>query len=204
LVYGCDCDFVPKLAKGSRQHLSAFLLGFGIRFNALLDKSRTLVQDLPNHTAEPMSDGPEGGLIAQPGEQTPEHELKMTTSLLDSSVCRLVQHPVQIFIVLGGATAVVLFGAFVFSGTGPHPKKSIPPLREMYWLPPHFCEDLLHRDKFETHECRGGAAKETTGRHLVLSAPIVVHACFTAAMISCWRAFTNGAEYRLVQRKERP
>jgi hypothetical protein len=28
-VYACDCDFVPKLAKGSRQQLSAFLLGFG-------------------------------------------------------------------------------------------------------------------------------------------------------------------------------
>jgi hypothetical protein len=124
----------------------------------------------------------------------------MTTFLLDSSVCRLVQHPVQIFIALRGATAMVLFGAFVFSGTGPPPKKSIPPLREMYWLAP----PLLRRDKCETHECRGGAAKETTVRHLVLFAPIVVHACFTAAMISCWRAFTNGAECRLVQRKERP
>ena len=61
------------------------------------------------------------GLIAQPGQQTPEHGVKMTTFLLDSSVCRLVQHPVQIFVALGGATAVVLFGAFVFSGTGPHP-----------------------------------------------------------------------------------
>jgi hypothetical protein len=38
-VYGCDCDFVPKLTKGSRQHLSAFLLGPGIRLAALLDKS---------------------------------------------------------------------------------------------------------------------------------------------------------------------
>jgi len=49
-----------------------------------------------------MSDGPDGGLIAQPGQQTPEHDLKMTTFLLDGSVCRLVQHPAQIFIAFGG------------------------------------------------------------------------------------------------------
>src|SRR6266403_3062089 len=81
-----------------------------------------LMQDLPNHTAEPMGDGPDGRLIAQPRQQTAEHDLKMTTFLLDGRVCRLVQHPAQIFIALGGATAVVLFSAFVFSGTGPHPR----------------------------------------------------------------------------------
>src|SRR6266853_1344591 len=51
-VYGCDCDLVAKLAKCSRQHLSAFLLSPGIRFAALLDKSHPLMQDLPNHTLE--------------------------------------------------------------------------------------------------------------------------------------------------------
>jgi hypothetical protein len=53
-AYRCDCDLVAKLAKRSRQHLSAFLLGPGIRFAALLDKSHPLMQDLPDHTAEPM------------------------------------------------------------------------------------------------------------------------------------------------------
>jgi hypothetical protein len=49
-IYGCDCDFVPELAKRSRQHPGAFVLGLGIRFDAVLDKSNPLVQDLPNHS----------------------------------------------------------------------------------------------------------------------------------------------------------
>jgi hypothetical protein len=40
------------------------------------------MQDLPDHAAEPMSDGPNSGLIAQPRQQTPEHGLKITTVLL--------------------------------------------------------------------------------------------------------------------------
>src|ERR1700730_1981403 len=42
LVYGCDCDLVPELAKGSRQHAGALLLSLRIRFGALLDKSNPL------------------------------------------------------------------------------------------------------------------------------------------------------------------
>src|ERR1700730_13925714 len=44
LVYGCDCDLVPELAKGSRQHAGALLLSLRIRFGALLDKSNPLMQ----------------------------------------------------------------------------------------------------------------------------------------------------------------
>ena len=71
------------------------------------------MQDLPHHAAEPMGDGPDGGLIAQARQQAPEHHLKVTAFPLDRSVRRLVQHPPQIFIAFGGATAVVLFGTFV-------------------------------------------------------------------------------------------
>ena len=46
-AYGCDCDLVAELAKGSRQHPSALLLSLGIRFGALLDESNPLMQDLP-------------------------------------------------------------------------------------------------------------------------------------------------------------
>jgi hypothetical protein len=74
-----DCNFVAQLAKRSRQHLSASHLGLGMRFAALLDKSHPLVQHLPNHAAEPMSDSPDGGLIAQPRQQTPEQRLKMSS-----------------------------------------------------------------------------------------------------------------------------
>src|SRR5258705_12174955 len=72
---GCDCDVVPELAKGSCQHTGALLLSLGVRFGALLDKSNPFVQDLPNHAAESMGDCPDGGLIAEPRYQTPEHRL---------------------------------------------------------------------------------------------------------------------------------
>ena len=66
-VYGSDCNLVPELAKGSRQHPGALLLGLGIKFVALLNKSHPLMQDLPNHTAEAMGHGPDGGLAAETG-----------------------------------------------------------------------------------------------------------------------------------------
>src|SRR3984893_4111878 len=121
-VYGCDCDLVPELAKGSRQHAGALLLSLRIRFGALLDKSNPPMQDLPPHATEPMGDCPDGGLIAQSRQQTPEHRLKVTAILLHRSVSRLVQHPSQIFIPLRGAAAVVLFGAFVLPRTGSPPR----------------------------------------------------------------------------------
>jgi hypothetical protein len=67
---GVIVDLVAELAKRSRPHPGALLLGFGIRFAALLDKSHPLRQDLPNHAAESMCDCPNGGLIAQPRQQT--------------------------------------------------------------------------------------------------------------------------------------
>ena len=60
------------------------------------------MQNLPNHTAEPM-----GGLIAQSRQQAAE-ELKITASLLDCRVGCLVQDPSQILVSLGGATTVVV------------------------------------------------------------------------------------------------
>jgi hypothetical protein len=53
------------------------------------------MQDLPNYAAEPMSNGPNGRLIAQPRQQTPEHRLKVTAFLSRCSVRRLVQYPPQ-------------------------------------------------------------------------------------------------------------
>src|SRR6202007_896471 len=92
LVYGGDGYLIAKLAKCSRQHLSTFFLFSGTDFVALLDKSHSFMQDLPNETTEPMSHRPDGGLIAQAGQQTPEHGLKMTAFLRHRSVCCLVQH----------------------------------------------------------------------------------------------------------------
>jgi len=62
-VCGCDCDLVAELAKRLRQPPGVSHLGLGIRFDAVLYKPHPLMQDLPHHTAEPMGDGPDGGLI---------------------------------------------------------------------------------------------------------------------------------------------
>src|ERR1035441_3455041 len=64
LVYGSDGDLIAELPKGSRQHLGTFLLFPGTHSAALLDKSHSFMQDLPNYTTEPMGNGPDGGLIA--------------------------------------------------------------------------------------------------------------------------------------------
>src|SRR5580765_3667355 len=72
LVYGCDGDLISKLAKCSCQHLSPFLFGSWISFATLLDISHPFMQDLPNQSTETVGDGPDGGLVAQPWQQTPE------------------------------------------------------------------------------------------------------------------------------------
>ena len=118
LVYGCNCDFVAELAQYPRQHSSPLLFGLRIRFATLLDKPHPVMQDLPDETAETMGNGPDGGLIAQAGQQTPEQRLKVTAFFADSGMRRLVQHPQQILVTFRGATAVILFGTFLLAGTG--------------------------------------------------------------------------------------
>jgi hypothetical protein len=122
LVCGCDGDLVAELAKGSREHLGTFLLFPGTHFLALLDESHLFMQDLSNYTTEPMGNGPDGGLIAQAGQQTPEYGLKVAAFLRHSGVRCLVQHSAQIFIAFRGATATVLLRAFLLAGTGSHPR----------------------------------------------------------------------------------
>ena len=68
---------------------------------------------------------PDGGLIAQAGQQTLEHGLKVTAFLRHSSVCCLVQHAAQIIITFRGAIAMVLLRAFLLAGTGPHPRRQL-------------------------------------------------------------------------------
>jgi hypothetical protein len=86
LVYGGDSYLIAELAEGSRQHLGTLLLFPRTYFVALLDKSHSFMQDLPNYATESMGNGPDGGLIAEAGQQTTEHNLKMTAVLGDCSV----------------------------------------------------------------------------------------------------------------------
>ena|SRR5215469_7953910 len=90
LVYGGDGDLIAELTKGSRQHLGPLLLFPRTCFAALLDIPHPFMQDLPNYATETMGNCPNGGLIAEPGHQTAEHNLKMTAFLGDRSVRGLV------------------------------------------------------------------------------------------------------------------
>ena len=92
LVYGGNSDLIAELTKGSRQHLGTLFLFSRTYFVALLDESHPFMQDLPNDATEPMGNGPDGGLVAEAGHQTAEHNLKMTAFLGDRSVRGLVQH----------------------------------------------------------------------------------------------------------------
>ena len=85
-VYGGNGDIVAELAKGSCQSAGAALANLGFRLAALLDISHPLMQDLPNHAAEAMGDCPDGRLVTQARQQTPEHRLKVTPLLLHRSV----------------------------------------------------------------------------------------------------------------------
>jgi len=85
-----------------------------------------------------MSNGPDGGLIAQARQQTPKHDLKMTAFFRRGSVCCLVQHPAHVFVALGGATAVILLCAFSLAGTGSHPRGQLRCRCERTGLCPYF------------------------------------------------------------------
>jgi hypothetical protein len=111
LVHGCDGDFVAELAQRSREHLGTFLLFSGVHFAVLLDKSHPFMQDLRNNTTEQMGNGPDGGLIAQAGQQTPEYGLKVTAFLRHRGVRCLVQHSAQVFIAFRGAIATATYSA---------------------------------------------------------------------------------------------
>src|SRR5262249_61969257 len=101
------------------------------------------MQDLPAHAAEPMGDRPDRGLIAQARQQTSEGRLKITASLLDCRVGRLVQNPSQILVSLSGATTVVLLGTFILAGTRSHPGGQFRCRREWTGLRPYLGNDLL-------------------------------------------------------------
>src|SRR5215510_6858353 len=143
LADGGDGGLIAELTKGSRQHLGALLLFPRTHFVALLDESHSFMQDLPNNATEPMGDGPDGGLIAEAGQQTAEHDLKVTAFLGDRSVRSLVQHSTQVFIAFRGTTAMVLLRGFFLAGTGPHPRRQLRRRRECTGLRPYLGDDLL-------------------------------------------------------------
>jgi len=77
------------------------------------------MQYLPDLATEPMRDRPDGGLIAQPWQQTPAHRLKMAAFLLDRRVGAWFSTRRRLFVPLGGAAVVVHLGALSLPGQVP-------------------------------------------------------------------------------------
>ena len=93
----CDCgvgsgdvQVVSELSELSCQISSPVHEGLRLRTNAVFDVIDALVQHLPDHPAEAMSDGPYGGLIAEPGQQSTEDGLEMGTPSKIISTMRLL------------------------------------------------------------------------------------------------------------------
>lgn len=60
--------------------------GLRLRAHALLYIVDAFVQDLPDHPADAMSDGPYGRLIAEPGQQSTEDGLEWVPAMLLSAI----------------------------------------------------------------------------------------------------------------------
>src|SRR5271166_6825163 len=86
---GRDLNFIAELAELSNQDPGALLARLGIACGAVLDIAHPLMQDLPHQAAQSMGNGPEGLLVAQPWQQTPEHYLKMAPLRSHRRLCCL-------------------------------------------------------------------------------------------------------------------
>src|SRR5664280_211964 len=69
-----------------------------------------------------MGNRPQGLLIAQSWQQTPEHHLELAALGSHRRLRRLGQHSPHKLVAFGRTTAVVLLGAFVLPGAGSHPR----------------------------------------------------------------------------------
>src|ERR1700752_4240984 len=88
-VCGGDCDLVAELAKRSPSLRACRILALGSGSMPCSINRTPSCKIFHTTPAEPMGDAPDGGLIAQPGQQTPEHHLKVTAFPLDRSLRRL-------------------------------------------------------------------------------------------------------------------
>ena len=72
--------------------------GLRLRAHALFYIVDAFVQDLPDHPANAMSDGPYGRLIAEPGQQSTEDGLEMGTLASGCRVSRLVEKTAHVLV----------------------------------------------------------------------------------------------------------
>lgn len=92
-----------------------------LRRDALLDVAHAFVKDLRDQAAEPMGDSPDGGLIAESWQQTPEDRLEMGSLAPGCGMSDLVEYSPHVLVALCRATGAVLFSALFLSGTGSYP-----------------------------------------------------------------------------------
>ncbi len=64
-LYGFENDFITQAAERLSKLLGAALLGFGTRLLSLFDEADLLVQNQPYQSGKPVSDYPDGTLIAE-------------------------------------------------------------------------------------------------------------------------------------------
>src|SRR5215472_8166745 len=79
------------------------------------------VQDLPDKPAEAVSDGPYGGLVAEPRQEAPKDGLEMCTLASGRSVSCLAEDASHVSVAFGRTAAAILLGAFFFSRAGSYP-----------------------------------------------------------------------------------
>ncbi len=162
---GIDGDLIAQSAKTARQSLGALAFGPGRGFAAGLHEAHSLMQNLPDQTAQAVGNGPDRALVAETRQQTTEHGLEMAAVFLDRGVGRLIENAAQVAVAFGGVAAMVLFRAFVLSGAGANPGAQLRGGGERGRFHAHFGNHLLRRVGAETGHLRQPRHRLGMGLH---------------------------------------
>ncbi len=129
MAHGCRCgkdwgerDRVSEFAQLLTELLDAALLCLRVGFDALLDLTDSIVEDLPDQSTEPVGDRPNGAFVTESRRQPPEDGLEVATLLLHRRLSRLGQDPAEESVPFRRPRTIVLFRAFLASRAGPHPR----------------------------------------------------------------------------------
>jgi hypothetical protein len=112
---------VAEFPQGLGEFLSTVLSRLRGCFHSLLDVADAVMENLPNQSAQPVGNRPEGSFVAGAGFGLVEHALEMTPLFLDGRLCCLRQNPSQKPDTLRGSGTAIVFGAFLAARDRPHP-----------------------------------------------------------------------------------
>src|SRR4029077_4717051 len=99
----------------------------------------------PYQSGRPMSDDPDGALIAELANKTAEHVLEVRSFFLYGRPGRLSQNPAGELIALGGAGTMVLLGRHIAARASSHPGTELARRRKRVCQDPDFSNQLLRR-----------------------------------------------------------